>query len=158
MIDEIINSDLEGDDLEKFKALAQDKSNRVVLFNVWRPLKIVFRDPFAVSDWSTVRASIQAHGYKPRGDTPRRYPCMQWNPSSEHTWYFMSLQTPGEPTVFVQYDSTAEGYKAVPHSLFVHPDYKGGPDRESIEVGVATIIPKGMDIQKIISSKVSPIA
>lgn len=37
---------------------------------------------------------------------------------------------------------------ALPHSSFEHPDHVDQPARESIEVRVATIIPKDVRIQK----------
>lgn len=108
VIQDIIESkyEMEGADAEKFKILAQNKDNRVVLINVWRPLKTVYKDPFATSDWRTVMPDQEAHCYRPRGQTPGRYPCMQWTPTTDHVWYYKSKQTPSEPIVFVQYSRT----------------------------------------------------
>ncbi|CAI7656507.1 unnamed protein product [Penicillium viridicatum] len=110
-------------------------ANRVLIINVWRPLKTIQRDPLAVCDWSSV--NIQDEGIA----TPFTLP-NGWNErgryafSPSQRWYYLSGQQPNEPLIFTQFDSSKvdEGGFTVPHSAFVDPEYSDSAARESLEI------------------------
>ncbi|CAI7567149.1 unnamed protein product [Penicillium bialowiezense] len=109
-------------------------TSRVLIINVWRPLKTIQRDPLAVCDWRTVEMKdrITSRIALPSGWTELgRY---GFNP--RQNWCHLSGQRPNEPLVFTQFDSHRmdEGGITVPHSAFVDPLYTGYPARESLEI------------------------
>ncbi|KAJ4411334.1 hypothetical protein N0V82_009023 [Gnomoniopsis sp. IMI 355080] len=123
-------------DAEERERLAR---GRMVLINVWRPLKTIKRDPLAVCDWASV---------KPETDmVPLRFvvpdswsELAKWRSSEAHKWYYMSAQTPEEPLLFMQWDSEDSTGKNVAHTAFVDGEYADGPARESIEIKMAAFI------------------
>jgi hypothetical protein len=114
------------DQQERTRLLA----GRVLIVNVWRPLKTIQRDPLAVCDWNSVnpRDSIPTRLILPHG----------WNElgryafSPDQQWYYLGRQQPSEPLVFTQFDSDTG--VSVPHSAFVDPEFQDGAARESIEI------------------------
>lgn len=110
-------------------------ANRVLIINVWRPLKTIQRDPLAVCDWSSV--NIQDEGIATRLTLPNG-----WNElgryafSPSQRWYYLSGQQPNEPLIFTQFDSSKVdgGGFTVPHSAFVDPAYSDSAARESLEI------------------------
>lgn len=116
-------------------------AGRVVLINVWRPLKTITRDPLCVSDWATVA---------PREDlVPLRFrfpdrwnELGKWTHSARHDWYYLHRQRNDEPLLFMQYDSKMAdmGGMTVPHSAFDDAEHAGGPPRESIEIKMLAFI------------------
>ncbi|KAJ5407396.1 hypothetical protein N7465_008680 [Penicillium sp. CMV-2018d] len=110
-------------------------ANRVLIINVWRPLKTIQRDPLAVCDWSSV--NIQDEGIATHFTLPNG-----WNElgryafSPRQRWYYLSGQQPNEPLIFTQFDSSKvdEGGFTVPHSAFVDPEYSDSAARESLEI------------------------
>lgn len=128
--------------LHHLKTLVPDKqernrllANRVLIINVWRPLKTIQRDPLAVCDWSSV--NIQDEGIATHLTLPNG-----WNElgryafSPSQRWYYLSGQQPNEPLIFTQFDSSKvnEGGFTVPHSAFVDPEYSDSAARESLEI------------------------
>lgn len=100
---------------------------------VWRPIKTIYRDPFAVADASSVPDSdllAAARIYPDRTDET-------WavKPNPDHRWYFKYAQQPDEPMFFKCYDSVDDGRaRRNPHSAFSNPDFDGEAIRESVEV------------------------
>ncbi|KOS45250.1 hypothetical protein ACN38_g3812 [Penicillium nordicum] len=128
--------------LHHLKTLVPDKqerksllANRVLIVNVWRPLKTIQRDPLAVCDWSSV--NMRDEGIATRLMLPNG-----WNElgryafSPSQRWYYLSGQQPNEPLIFTQFDSSKvdEGGFTVPHSAFVDPEYSDSAARESLEI------------------------
>lgn len=128
--------------LHHLKTLVPDKqernrllANRVLIINVWRPLKTIQRDPLAICDWSSV--NMQDEGIATRLTLPNG-----WNElgryafSPSQRWYYLSGQQPNEPLIFTQFDSSKvdEGGFTVPHSAFVDPEYSDSAARESLEI------------------------
>lgn len=110
-------------------------AGRVLIVNVWRPLKPIQRDPLAVCDWSSLNIPEERIPFRltlPDG----------WNElgryafGSSQRWCYLSGQQPSEPLVFTQFDSSKvdEGGFTVPHSAFVDPEYSTSAARESLEV------------------------
>ncbi|RHZ62605.1 hypothetical protein CDV55_102752 [Aspergillus turcosus] len=110
-------------------------NSRVLIVNVWRPLKTVHRDPLAVCDWRSINPQQDIIPYRlilPQG----------WNElskvqhSKDHRWYYLSGQRPNEPLVFKQFDSgkLEEGGCTLPHSAFEHPSMMEYEPRQSIEI------------------------
>ncbi|KAJ5365667.1 hypothetical protein N7517_008553 [Penicillium concentricum] len=119
------------DEQERNRLLA----GRVLIINVWRPLKTIQRDPFTVCDWSSV--SIRDEGIPTRLKLPSG-----WNElgryafSPSQRWCYLSGQRPNEPLLFTQFDSSKmdEGGFTVPHTAFVDPEYSDSAARESLEI------------------------
>lgn len=116
---------------------------RVLLVNVWRPLKTITKDPLAVCDWSSVDPHAQAIPLRfTHADT--WHELRQWRYDDSHKWYYLSSQQPDEPLVFIQYDSEAangaKGATTVPHSAFEDREFTTGPPRESIEIKMAVFV------------------
>ncbi|KAJ6191293.1 hypothetical protein N7519_001314 [Penicillium mononematosum] len=110
-------------------------TGRVLIINVWRPLKPIQRDPLTVCDWSSV--NIQAESIPTCVTLPNG-----WNEvgryafSPSQRWCYLSGQQPNEPLIFTQFDSSKvdEGGFTVPHSAFVDPEYSDFAARESLEI------------------------
>ncbi|KAJ5207807.1 hypothetical protein N7449_002186 [Penicillium cf. viridicatum] len=128
--------------LHHLKTLVPDKqernrllASRVLIINVWRPLKTIRRDPLAVCDWTSVNIQdegIAVHLTLPNGwNELGRY---AFSPSQR--WYYLSGQQPNEPLIFTQFDSSKvdEGGFTIPHSAFVDPEYSDSAARESLEI------------------------
>ncbi|KAF4157732.1 hypothetical protein CNMCM6936_003256 [Aspergillus lentulus] len=118
-------------DPERLKQLL---SSRVMVVNVWRPLKTVHRDPLTVCDWRSTN---------PQDIIPFRLVLPQgWNELSkvqynkDHRWYYLSNQQRDEPLVFKQFDSgrVEEGGCTLPHSAFEYPSMVDHDPRQSIEI------------------------
>ncbi|GFF35772.1 bifunctional solanapyrone synthase [Aspergillus udagawae] len=110
-------------------------SGRVMIVNVWRPLKTVHRDPLAVCDWQSTSPQHDIVPYRlvlPQG----------WNElskvrySQDHRWYYLSKQQRDEPLVFTQFDSSRleEGGCTLAHSAFELPSTIEYEPRQSIEI------------------------
>jgi hypothetical protein len=108
---------------------------RFQILNIWRPLKTVFKDPFAVCD----ARSVDDDELVP---VKIKYPAFDiesWSVRGEgsdrHKWYYMSQQTPEEVLLFKCFDSKVDGRaRRVPHSSFTDVEFVGGDARQSIEL------------------------
>lgn len=105
---------------------------RFQIINVWRPIKTIRRDPFALADASTVPESdllAAARVYPDRTD--ETWVC---RPNPNHRWYFKYAQQPDELLMFKCFDSVNDGRaKRSPHSAFSDPAHDDEPPRESVE-------------------------
>jgi hypothetical protein len=127
--------------LEEVERLAQ--THRIMVFNLWRPLQTITKDPLAVCDLSSVdhsRDLMQSRFLLPNDN---------WNEGSgfvyndQHRWFYLNSQQPDELLVFKQYDSAAATDGGiVPHSSFVDPDFVDNEARRSIEIKVYAVTPK----------------
>lgn len=114
---------------------------RVLVVNVWRPLRPITRDPLAICDWQSIveqpgglsnlvpwKVSF-ANGERQNESLKSRYHASQ-------RWCYLNHQLPSEPLVFLCFDSAriAEGGMTVPHSAFVDPAYANGEPRCSFEI------------------------
>lgn len=112
-------------------------TRRWQVVNIWRPLKQVFKDPFAVTDASSIPAAdFYLHQYPPRAD---RGPIDIYFTKSDHVqmhkWYYLHAQRPEEVLLFKTFDSDVDAkIKMVTHSAFVNSAYESMPTRESIEL------------------------
>lgn len=112
---------------------------RVLLVNVWRPLKTIKKDPLTVCDWSTVDPAKDLIPLK--FQFPAQWNELgKWRYNDKHQWYYLSEQKPDEPLVFMQYDSQSPDGKTLPHSAFEDEEYLSGPPRESIEIKIAAFV------------------
>jgi len=111
---------------------------RYVLINVWRPITVVRRAPFAVCDASTVAASdlndSEVRGGLGDPNRPTLYGySVSFNPNQR--WYYVPQMRPEEVLVFKLYDSDASRVQWTAHSAFEHPHTApDAPPRESIEI------------------------
>ncbi|CAH7669764.1 hypothetical protein PPACK8108_LOCUS4405 [Phakopsora pachyrhizi] len=127
------------ENLENFKKLYNEPGSRLLILNVWRPLKKVYRDPLAVCNWKS--AQPESNALKVDFFSPTRRGCLQWSYLKEHQWFYYSEQTPETPLIFLQYDSKGNHHYTVPHTSFSDPKYPNNlPPRESFEIRVAAII------------------
>ena len=112
---------------------------RFQIINVWRPIKTIYKDPFAMLDARTVLEDELV-------PITIVYPTCQFesvqirHPSKErknggHRWYYMSQQTPEEVVAFKIFDSKTDGRaRRVPHSSFTDAEFEGCEARQSVEV------------------------
>ncbi|KAI6280687.1 hypothetical protein MCOR28_009119 [Pyricularia oryzae] len=100
--------------------------------NVWRPVKTIYKDPFACADGVSVvdetdlaPMPIQADDLTEEG----------WavGPNKQHRWYFKYAQQPDEVLLFKNFDSHGKVRRIV-HSAFVDPAHINDYPRESIEL------------------------
>ncbi|KAF2216954.1 hypothetical protein CERZMDRAFT_93020 [Cercospora zeae-maydis SCOH1-5] len=114
---------------------------RVQLINVWRPIKIVRRDPLTVARAQTVvEEDLVPIGliYEVRkGET------LAVRHNENHQWFYKYRQTPEEALLIKCFDNKAgvgsdakyqDRAKRVPHSAFEVPGTEDEEGRESIEV------------------------
>jgi hypothetical protein len=123
--------------------LGQDEAQRwlrgrYMLINVWRPITVVQRSPFAVCDASTVEAGdlndSEVRGGLGDPNRPTLYGySVSFNPKQR--WYYAPQMRPEEVLVFKLFDSDASAVQWGAHSAF-EPPYTApdAPPRESIEV------------------------
>ncbi|CAI7607177.1 unnamed protein product [Penicillium glandicola] len=119
------------DEQERNRLLA----GRVLIINVWRPLKTIQRDPLAVCDWSSI--NMQDEGILARLVMPSGWHELgRYAFSPKQRWCYLGGQQPNEPLIFTQFDSSKvdEGGLTVPHSAFVDPEYSDSAARESLEI------------------------
>lgn len=104
---------------------------------VWRPIKTVYKDPFAVIDARTVADDdIVPVTFIYPNAVDRKGGC---KPNSNHVWYYKYAQRPDEPLVFKQFDSVTDGRaRRNPHSAFIDAAHENDYMRESLEVRILT--------------------
>lgn len=104
------------------------------IVNAWRPLKTIRKDPLVVADATSV--AWEDYLVIPQ---PEAGPGVEgWflqkptQAANEHSWWYLSEQTPEEVLLFRQYDS--QGDPVVPHTAISFPGPVREEARESIEV------------------------
>jgi hypothetical protein len=111
---------------------------RYMLINVWRPISVVRRTPFAVCDASTVHSSdlndSEVRGGLGDPNRPTLYGySVSFSPNQR--WYYVPNMRPEEILVFKLFDSDSSAVQWTAHSAFEHPDTASdAPPRESIEM------------------------
>lgn len=129
--------------------LGEDKANELIrshkrwqIINVWRPIRPVQRDPFAVADARSVPDDdiLKVRLVYPDHEIDILEVKAPLEPGA-HRWYFKGGMGPGEVVFFTQFESTArtDVPKRVPHTAFKDPrvDEGSAEARMSIEVRVA---------------------
>jgi hypothetical protein len=123
-------------------------NGRVVLLNVWRPLKRITRDPLAFLVPGSVKAEDRheqifqrpPNTFKVFGKPVGDYWLDTVSYSDQHEWVFLEHQQTDEPVIFVQWDSKGveagsfEPNMSILHSSFVDDRYIHEPERASIEL------------------------
>lgn len=110
-------------DSDPFKAKLKT-ARRWALFNAWKPVKTIQRDPLAMVDCRSVPE--KDFRTKRRVVSPGVFGgsyCMaHGNQENTHKWYYLHEQTPEEVLVFRGYDSdqSTPGYRT-PHTAFRVP-------------------------------------
>lgn len=116
---------------------------RFQIINIWRPIKTIFKDPFAVLDARTVleeelvNVRVIYPTYEFESVNVRRESEERMGKESEegHKWWYMSQQTPEDVLCFKIFDSKTDGRaRRVPHSAFTDPEYEDRDARMSVEV------------------------
>ncbi|OBR09537.1 GA4 desaturase [Colletotrichum higginsianum IMI 349063] len=119
---------------------------RVLLVNVWRPLKTITRDPLAFLVPSSIRPeerhaqifSRPADTFKVFGKDAGDYWLDTASYAEHHEWVFLGHQQPDEPVMFLQWDSEGvnrfESKMSVFHSCFEDSEYEDHPERASMEL------------------------
>lgn len=109
------------------------------VFNTWKPVKTVHRDPLAMCDCRTVHAADMR--LKRRELMPGKFIASTYfsHPHKEdtHQWYYLHEQTPEELWIFRGYDSDSSGPRfPTGHTAIRTPEtgLDQIPARESIEV------------------------
>lgn len=104
---------------------------------MWRPCKPITRDPFAVTDATSVSDDDYIH-------VPFVYPdrtsellevCPPLDPAQPHRWYYKYNQQPDDVLVFIQADSSRQPgvVRRCPHAAFHDPEL----DEDSLEPRVS---------------------
>ena len=112
-------------------------SSRFQVLGVWKPTKIVRRDPLAFGDWRTVPDSDYVNVIR-----EKTWPGRGWVAStikhgeeSAHQWYYLSDMTPEEVFLFKHFDSKKDiGAWRCPHTSVEIPGTESLSPRESVEV------------------------
>lgn len=114
---------------------------RMLVVNVWRPLRQVTRDPLAVCDWLSIskppcRLSSLVRWKVSFDNGERQNESLKVQQSDSQRWFYLQDQLPTEPLFFLCFDSarTQEGGMTVPHSAFIHPTYSDAAPRVSFEI------------------------
>jgi hypothetical protein len=133
---------------EVVKKILPDESERLLksrfqIINVWRPIKTIFKDPFAVLDARTVLEE-ELVSVKVIYPTHEFESCNVRGPSEErkekeggegHKWWYMSQQSPEDVLCLKMFDSKTDGRaRRVPHCSFTDPEFKDRDARISIEI------------------------
>ncbi|KAK1461265.1 hypothetical protein CMEL01_14901 [Colletotrichum melonis] len=119
---------------------------RVLMVNVWRPLKTIKRDPIAFLVPKSIR-SQERHAqifsrpegkFKVFGKDAQDFWLDTASYSEDHDWVFLDHQQPDEPVLFLQWDSASlesfESRMAVFHSSFEDSRFMNEEERASIEL------------------------
>ncbi|KIM92869.1 hypothetical protein OIDMADRAFT_138871 [Oidiodendron maius Zn] len=113
---------------------------RVLIINVWRPLKKIFKDPLAVCDWTSVDPETDLVTYRMVFSQGwKELAKANFNP--RHMWYYLGGQRPNEPLLFKQFDSKAKHGMNLLHTAFVDPQAVNYNPRESIEIKMFAFLP-----------------
>ncbi|KAI2464100.1 hypothetical protein F4781DRAFT_86526 [Annulohypoxylon bovei var. microspora] len=105
---------------------------RYQIINLWRPIRPILKDPFAVADATSIPDAdlVGASIIYPRD----RDETWTIKPRATHRWYFKYMQRPDEVLLIKCFDSDlAVPARRAPHSAFEDAEQKDGESRESIE-------------------------
>ena len=123
--------------------------DRYMLINVWRPITVVKRAPFAVCDASTVAASDLCDSEVRGGLGDPNRPTLYGHAvafNENQRWYYVPEMRPNEVLAFKLYDSDPTAVQWSAHSAFKHPDTApDAPPRESIEIRTISFLKKGSE-------------
>lgn len=118
-------------------------SGRFMIVNVWRPIKTIRKDPFAVVDATSVPESdmvpIKLIYPDREGET------FSVRPGKTHRWHYLSEQTPEDVLMFKIYDSKTDVARRVPHSAFWDEKFADEEDRESFEIRAIVMFGEGSE-------------
>lgn len=117
------------------------KGYRVVSLGTWRPLKTVYKDPFAVMDTRTLsRAEFIPNTVIVPNTTEKSY---MFSPSKNHRWHYVSHQQPDEVLFFKHYDSAINTTnRFTPHSAFRDVAYEDRDARQNVELRLFLLFEK----------------
>jgi hypothetical protein len=118
---------------------------RLVLMNLWRPIRTVYRTPLALCDASSVRESdlneSEIRGGLNDPDRPSMFGFnLSYNP--QHRWYYVPQMQPDEILAFKLFDSDRKRVQWTGHTAFDDPTAPAdAPARESIEIRTISLLP-----------------
>ena len=112
------------------------------IYNVWKPLKPVLRDPLCLCDVRTLHDEDLQLGkvQVPNVGEIENFAIRPPKGGREHGWFYLRGQQPDEALVFRIYDSRIDGFMekkrshGVAHTSFVDPGTEHESPRESVEV------------------------
>ncbi|PMD31800.1 hypothetical protein L207DRAFT_396090, partial [Hyaloscypha variabilis F] len=112
---------------------------RFQVINVWRPIKTIYKDPFAVLDARTMLpedlAIVALVGPQFTNNTFSVKAPSKERKDGGHKWYYMSQQTPEDVLLFKNFDSKTDGRaRAAPHTSFDDNEFKHMDARQSLEI------------------------
>ncbi|KAE9366225.1 hypothetical protein N431DRAFT_386464 [Stipitochalara longipes BDJ] len=112
--------------------------SRFQIINIWRPIKTIFKDPFAVLEAGTVLEEelVNVKVIYPTFEFESvNVKKLEGREDGGHRWWYMSHQTPEDVLCFKIFDSKTDGRaRRVPHSSFKDQEYEDRDARTSIEV------------------------
>jgi hypothetical protein len=113
---------------------------RIMVMNVWRPLKTIQKDPLTVCDWTTVDAKNDLAGSRLIWKDGSWHEFGKVHFSERQKWFYLGGQRPDEALLFKQFDSKVENGVSLPHSAFVDSQFATAEPRESIEIKMFAFI------------------
>jgi hypothetical protein len=117
-----------------------DSSSRYAFLGMWRPLKIVRKDPLAVCDATTVPDydyQVRLREFSRTGIKSANYVMGHTDKEEQHEWWYMSEMQPDEMVVFKGFDTKQDsmGWRC-PHTAFRLKGSEKEAARESVEARV----------------------
>lgn len=116
-----------------------DNTYVLILEQMWRPIKPITRDPFAVTDAMSIPDTdikkVFLHFPDHKAEALEVRPSS--DPENPHRWYYKHNQHPDDVMLFIQVDTTKQAGvpKRTPHAAFKDPnlDESKGEPRISVE-------------------------
>ncbi len=111
---------------------------RIQAITVWRPFRIVYKDPLAIMDGrSCSQSEFVEYNVRKADAGSHVYETMSYVlvPSDAHRWYYLHEQKEDECWLIKNYDTEDNrGPRFTPHVSFMDKAYEGREKRESVEV------------------------
>jgi hypothetical protein len=113
-------------------------SSRWQILGVWKPTKLVQRDPIVFADWRTVPDSDYLDLVRDKTWGPEKKmvaTIVKHGNEGDHQWHYLSDMTPEEVLIFKHFDSKKDiGAWRCAHTSFEIPGTEKISPRESVEV------------------------
>lgn len=117
-----------------------NKDCRLAMFNVWQPLKTVYKDPVALLIRNPAQHKKDAFPLPSAGEGFKSE-IQLWKHNPEHVWVYLGKQSPDEILLMLQYDSHGEDWMGVAHAAFSDSNYLDSYERESVDTHVIAVLP-----------------
>jgi hypothetical protein len=138
-------------DLLKSRGITSARAYRLVVLNLWRPLRgPILRAPFAVCDASSVADEDLVETPQRRlGGTETHMKSAYYNPA--HRWFYFPQMEEGEVIIFKSFDSARDGRaRFVLHTSFDDPRVPSDAEhRSSFDIRVLLCLEKAYENESL---------